>query len=108
MINYGDVSKKLILGPRLHFMVVICYFNVGPMVLGRVGEERSKVASKMVLKYFNGFEYNHEHGDRQKNSSTTVDKIVQIRSRLAKYNVFCGTEASSIIISVTQFGITKN
>ncbi len=37
-----------------------------------------------------------------------MDKIAKIWSQPAKYNVFCGTEASSIISSVTRYRITKN
>ncbi len=62
----------------------------------------------MVLGYFLGFEHNHRHDHEQKNSSTPADKIGKIRSQLAKCNVFCGTEASSIISSVTQYRIAKN
>ncbi len=37
-----------------------------------------------------------------------MDKIPKIRSQPAENIVFCGTEASSIISSVTQYRITKN
>ncbi len=37
-----------------------------------------------------------------------MDKTAKIQSQPAKYNVFCGTEASSIISSVTQYRITEN
>ncbi len=44
----------------------------------------------------------------KKNSSIPLDKKGKIRSQSAKYNVFCGPEASSIISSVTLYRITKN
>ncbi len=44
----------------------------------------------------------------KKNSSIHMDKISKIRSQPAKCNVFCGTEASNVISSVTQYRITKN
>ncbi len=62
----------------------------------------------MVSRYFKGLERNHGHGHRQKYSSTPMDKIAKIRSQPVKYNLFCVTEASSIISSVTQYRITKN
>ncbi len=37
-----------------------------------------------------------------------MDKIAKIPSQRAKYNVFYGTEASSIINSYTLYTITKN
>ncbi len=37
-----------------------------------------------------------------------MDKIAKIRSQTPKYNVFCGTEASSIVSNITQNIITKN
>ncbi len=73
------------------------------MVFGMVGE-RSAGVSKMVLEYFQVFEYNHGHDQGQKNSSTTMHKIAKIRSQPAKYNVFAELKLaiSLAVLSTTE------
>ncbi len=82
MLNYEDISKTLILGTFTSSSIfsnssnlrgvrfLICYFIVGPLVFGRVGEG-SKGVSKMVLEYIHG-----TAGRGQKTSSTAMDNSV--------------------------------
>ncbi len=110
MINYGNISKKLVLetltssssfsnNSILRGKILICYFIVGPnacmcvCVGGGILENVFQVFLRLRTR------------PRTKNSFTTTNIIAKIRSQTAKYNVFCETEASSFMNSVTQHRI---
>ncbi len=104
MINYGDISNKLISGT---FTSSSLFSNSSNL--------RDEIYNMLLHCWIQNFFLRGVQKEPQKQFQSTfkalntaMDKIVKIRTQLAKYNVFCGTEASSIISSVTQYRITKN
>ncbi len=95
-VNYGEISKKLILETFTSFSSFSYSSNsrgqTQCFLLREGGQKEPRKCFQGTFKALN----------------TPMDKIAKILSQPTKYNVFCGTEASSIISSVIQYRITKN
>ncbi len=105
MINYRDISKKLILRTFTSYL------------RGKISNMLFHCQTRCFFGVHGGIKRSPENGFRvsgleddcgQYNSSTTMNKIVKIRSQPAKYKYFAEIKPANIISRVAQYRIIGN